>query len=218
MNHPLLHIGGASTASVIVTLAAIFLLMLIMSFAFWRGPLDLERWSGPWFSAWAAASTPRIVVAGVFCAVLFAASSLSGANDSTPGIEVCDTGLPPLTAQPLSDQRIAAGVEGLTELRSAALAGDLDQVRVLIFSDAHNVSHDIDAPLRPLDADLATELCESIVALEFEIAGEMDIDVIVEEAGNAAGSLEEARVLILGSSRGAAALFLTSADVQELGE
>jgi len=207
MTHPLLHIGGASTASVIVTLAAIFLLMLIMSFAFWRGPLYLKRWSGPWLSAWAVASAPRVAIAGVFCAVLFAVSSLSGTNDSMPGIEVCDTGLPPLTAQPLSDQRMAASVEGLTELQSAARAGDLDQVRVLIFSDAHAVSHDIDPAIRSLDADLATELCKSIVALEFEIAGQIDTDIIIEEAGGAARLMEEARLL-----------FLSFADVLELGE
>jgi hypothetical protein len=200
MTQTLLHVGGASTASVVVALAAIFLLMLIMSFAFWRGPQGLSRWSGKWLSAWASSSAPRIAVAGAFCAGLFVASSLSSGSNATPGTEVCDTGLPPLTAQPLTDQRIISSVEGLGLMQSAARDGDLDQVRVLIFSDTHSVSHDVDAPLRSLNQDLAIELCRSIVALEFEIAGDMDLDVIVDEAGNAARLMEEARALILESS------------------
>ena len=197
MTPPLLHIGGASTASVVVTLAAIFLLMLIMSFAFWRGPQAHKRWSGPWLSAWLRASAPRIGVAALFCVGLFVASSLSGGtDDDASGDDVCSRGLPALTGQPLTDARLAAGVDGLLRLQAAAGAGDFDQVRALILSDAHSVSHDIDATLRPLDSSLAADLCESIITLELEITGDLNVDTIVQEASTAARLMEEARTLI----------------------
>jgi len=194
---PLLHIGGASTASVVVTLAAIFLLMLIMSFAFWRGPQAHRRWSGPWLSAWLRASAPRIGVAALFCVGLFVASFLSGGTDDDAGGDnVCSRGLSPITGQPLDDARFAAAIDGLVQLQAGADDGDFVRVPVLLFSDAHGVSHDIDATLRPLDSRLATDLCESIVILELELAGDLNLDTTVQEASTAARLMEEARTLI----------------------
>ncbi|MFQ5472459.1 MAG: hypothetical protein ACE5FA_06200 [Dehalococcoidia bacterium] len=197
MTPPFLHIGGASAAGVVIILAAIFLLMFILSFAFWRGPQDHKRWSGPWLSAWARASAPRIAIAAIFSVGLFVASSLSGGgDDDASGDTVCSRGLPALTSQPLTDARLAAGVDGLIRLQAAATDGDFELVRVIIFSDAHSVSHDIDATLRPLDSSLATDLCKSIVALELEIAGDMNVATIIDEAGNAARLMDEARIII----------------------
>lgn len=197
-----LHIGGASTASVIVSLAVIFLLMLIMSFAFWRGPQEERRFSGPWFAAWIKASTPRIIVAALFCAGLFVASSLSNGSDTTADTEICGRNLPPLTDQTITDERIVAGVDGLRELAEAARDGDVERVRVLIFSDAHNITHDIDAALRPIDADLARNLCESVLRLENEAldSDSFDPDATAEEAERAAALLEQARPIVAGST------------------
>ena len=201
MTPPFLHIGGASAASVVVFLAAIFLFLLIMSLVFWRGPQDYRRWDRRWFSAWASASAPRIAIAALFFAGLFLASSLSGdGDDDASGDEICSRSLPALTSQPLTDARLAAGVDGLIRLQAAASDGDFDRVLVLLFSDAHSVSHDIDAALRALDATLATDLCESIFALKLDVAGDMDIGTIVQEAGNAARLMDKARTLIIESA------------------
>jgi hypothetical protein len=171
--------------------------MLIMSFAFWRGPQAHRRWSGPWLSAWLSASAPRIGVAALFCVGLFVASSLSGGtDDDASGDDVCSRGLSPITGQPLNDARLAAAIDGLVLLQAGADDGDFERVPVLLFSDAHGVSHDIDATLRPLDSRLATDLCESIVILELEIAGDLNVDAVVREAGTAARLMEEARTLI----------------------
>jgi len=174
--------------------------MLIMSFAFWRGPQAHKRWSGPWLSAWLSASAPRIAVAALFCVGLFVASSLSGGtDDDASGDDVCSRGLSPITGQPLDDARFAAAIDGLALLQAGADDGDFERVPVLFFADAHGVSHDIDATLRPLDSRLATDLCESIVILELEIAGDLNADTVVREAGTAARLMEEARILVGGS-------------------
>lgn len=194
---PLLHFGGASTTSVIISLGGIFLLMLIMSFAFWRGPQGERRFSGPWFTAWIKASAPRIVIAGVFCAGLFTASALSGGNSSASDPSICNAGIPALTTQPVTLERIDAGVQGLRDLADAARDGDLDRARVLIYSDAHNITHDVDPRLRPINETLARDLCLSIVALENQIVeSNPDLDAIAAEAGRAAGLLAQARGLL----------------------
>lgn len=191
---PSLHVGGASAVSVIISLIGIFFLMLIMSFAFWRGPGEHRRFSGPWFLAWAKASAPRIVVAGVFCAGLFVASALSGGGDSDASDPtLCETGLPALTNQVVSQERLTGGVLGLRALAAAADQGDLERARALIFSDAHNITHDIDPQLRPSDPDLARDLCRSVLALENEIAqSDPDLGAIATESIRAANLLEQA--------------------------
>lgn len=194
---PLLHIGGASTASVIISLGGIFLLMLIMSFAFWRGPQDHRRFSTRWFIEWIKASAPRIVIAGIFCAGLFTASALSGSSTNANNPTLCRIGLPALTAQPVTPQRIDAGVQGLLDLADAARNSDLEQARILILSDAHNITHDVDPRLRPVDETLARDLCNSITVLENEIANKNpDLTKIADEAERSADLLAQARDVI----------------------
>lgn len=201
MTHPLLHIGGASTASVIISLAGIFLLLLIMSFAFWRGPQEERRFSRRWFIEWAKASAPRIIVAAVFCAGLFVASSLSGGSTEATDPAVCNIGQPALTSQPVTDDRLATGITGLRDLAAAAEQGDLDHVQLLLRADTHAITHDVDARIRPLDEALARDLCLSIIFIESEsIADNPNIDRIVAEAQRSAELLEQARTLLSGAT------------------
>lgn len=204
MTRVLLHIGGASTASVIISLAGIFLLLLIMSFAFWRGPQHVQRFTSAWFVEWAKASAPRVFVAAVFCAGLFVASYYSGSSTEATDPQVCATGLPALTARPITDERLVLAVTGLRELAAAAEERDLDQVQVLLRSDAHQITHDVDARIRPLDETLARDLCTSIILIENEsIADNPNINLIVTEAERAAGFLEQARAVIRDSAEAA---------------
>lgn len=190
---PALHIGGASAASVIISLAGLFLLLLIMSFAFWRGPQGEQRFSRPWLAAWMKASGPRIIIAGVFCAGLFVASALSDGSSDAFDPSVCNQGLPALTGQSVTPERIEAGVQGLHDLAGAARNGDFDGARVIIYSDAHNITHDVDPQVRPANEILARDLCISILALENEIASsDPSLDAIVSEAERSADLLERA--------------------------
>ncbi|HEY5638915.1 MAG TPA: hypothetical protein VIW01_02590 [Dehalococcoidia bacterium] len=187
-----LHVGGASTAAVLVTVVAIFFLILAMSFAIGAVPEGQRRFSGEWCAAWFRASLPRIFAAGAFSTLLFVGSSLSGSSDTTDA-QICDLPLAPLTGQSITSLRLNAAVTGMQEIASAAREGDASAAQSLFYtSDAHNVSHDVAGPLFSADQDLARTLCESVVSLENEIAGELRPEVIAAHAGSTASALQVA--------------------------
>ncbi len=192
----ILHIGGASTAAVLVTVIAIFFLIFAMSFAIGTVPEGQRRFSGDWFGAWFRASLPRLVVAGAFSALLFVGSSLSGSS-STTDAQTCDSPLAPLTGGAISDLRLGAAISGMREIATAAREGDATAAQSLFFTtDAHNVSHDIAGPLFSADPDLARALCQSVVGLENEIAGELRPEVLATHAESTAGTLQVARATL----------------------
>jgi hypothetical protein len=194
----ILHIGGASTAAVLVTVVAIFFLIFAMSFAVGAVPEGQRRFSGEWFSAWFRASLPRLIVAAAFSALLFIGSALSGSGSTTdPGASgPCAFSIGAVAVQPLTDERLVAAVAGFRETAEVARAGDVTGASVAFSGDAHNITHDIDEPLRDADPDLAVALCESVVEIERQFATAADTAVIADESETSAGLLEEAgRVL-----------------------
>ncbi len=192
----ILHVGGASTAAVLVTVIAIFSLIFAMSFAVGTVPEGQRRLSGEWFSAWFRASLPRLIVAGAFSALLFIGSSLSGSGSATDA-ETCDSPLAPLTGQAVSDLRLNAAISGMQEIAATARAGDATAAQSLFYTtDAHNVTHDVAGPLFSADLGLARTLCESVVEIKRQFATAADTTVIAAESETSAGLLEEAgRVL-----------------------
>jgi len=191
----ILHVGGASTAAVLVTVVAIFFLIFAMSFAVGAVPEGQRRFSGEWFSAWFRTSLPRLIVAAAFSALLFAGSSLSGS--STTDAQTCDSPLAPLTNQSVSDLRLNAAISGMRQIASAAREGDATAAQSLFFTtDAHNVSHDVAGPLFSADPTLARALCESVVGLENEIAGELRPEVIATHAESTASAMQIARATL----------------------
>ena len=189
----ILHVGGASTAAVLVTVIAIFFLIFAMSFAVGTVPEGQHRFSGEWLSAWFRASLPRLIVAGAFSALLFAGSSLSGSS-STTDAQTCDSALAPLTGRAISDLRLNAAITGMQDIAAAARDGDVAAAQSLFFTtDAHNVSHDVAGPLFAADTGLARTLCESVVGLENEIAGDLRPEVVATHAESTAGTLQVAR-------------------------
>ena len=192
----ILHVGGASAVAVLVTIVAIFFLIFAMSFAVGAVPEGQRRFSGEWFSAWFRTSLPRLIIAGAFSVLLFVGSALSGSS-STTNAQICDSPLAPLTGQSVSNLRLNAAISGLRDIASAAREGDAPAAQLLFYTtDAHNVTHDVAGPLFSADRDLARTLCESVVGLENEIAGELRPEVIAAHAESSAGLLEEAgRVL-----------------------
>jgi hypothetical protein len=185
-----LHFGGASTASMLVVVVSIFFLLLALSFAFGSIPEGKRRFSRQWASTWFKASLPRLTVSALFSGALFTASALSGGGARSDAI--CGQGLPSLTAEPITHPRLQSAIEGMRDLRDAAERGDLATARVLIFSDAHNVTHDIDGPLRRQDSQLARRLCESLISLETEVARGSDHRAIIREAESTIELLEQA--------------------------
>lgn len=188
-----LHFGGASTASVVVVVVTVFFLMFALSFAFGSVPEGKRRFSREWAQAWSRASLPRLAVSALFAGALFTASALSGGGAETnPGFTVCGAGVPPLTTKTVTAARLQSGIDGMRRLRDAAERGDLATARSIIVSDAHSVTHDIDAPLRRQEPQLARQLCESVVGLETEVGRAADHSAIARAAESTIGLLERA--------------------------
>ena len=194
----LLHFGGAGPYTAAFMVLVAFALIFVFSFALGRLPEGTTRWSRDWLHAWLRASLPRLAVAGVFAGGLFLASSFSGGGGggdagSTADTALCEAPLPPVTMQPVTQQRVQGAAEAMRRVSEAARAGDRDGARTLFYGgDAHNLTHDIDQPLRAADAGLARDLCERMVALEYQFAGTLDAELVAREADAAAGALAEA--------------------------
>ncbi|MEX0683502.1 MAG: hypothetical protein WD904_04300 [Dehalococcoidia bacterium] len=190
----ILHIGGASTGTVLITVIGIFLLIFAMSFAIGPIPEGKRRYSRAWCTAWLRASTPRLIIAGTFSALVFTGSALSGDGKSDAQIAAdCESAVTPLTGNAVTEPRLLVAISGTRDIATAARNGDPGGAQTLFFTtDAHNVTHDIDAQLRLGSPTLAQDLCISVVKLENEIAGDLRPAVIATESDKIAGYLDQA--------------------------
>ena len=195
-----LHIGGATTASVLVSVIVIFFLVFAFSFAFGQIPSGESRFGKEWLAAWSHATLPRLIAAALFSAALFAGSSLYGDGDPGSGpasAAGCDDPVAPLTGGEVTDARILLGSEGMLQIADAAADGRVDGAQTLFFSlNAHSLTHDIDAPLRAVDEGLARDLCRRVIVLENQMAGTLDVAVIEREARAIADMLAQARAVL----------------------
>ncbi len=195
----LLRFGGVGTFTAAFMITVVFLLLFIMSFAFGKTPAPGRRFSREWLSAWGKASFPRLVITGIFCAGLFVASSFSGssqgsgAQNASDFVNACDRPVGALTKNPLTAARVESAITGMHRLREAAASKDTNLAQAVFFSgDTHNVTHDIDLPLRSADPDLAKKLCYSVLVLEVQLPGRPDWTVVAREADNSAALLQAA--------------------------
>lgn len=194
----LLHIGGANTATVITTVVVIFFLIFAISFAFGKIPEGERHLSREWAAAWFKASLPRLVIAGVFSGLLLAGALLGGDNKTkTATAASCNQSVPPLTGQALTDARLLGAIDGTQRMAGAARGGDIAGVQAIFYGgDAHNVMHDIDAPLRRADGKLAKDLCLAVVVVENQMATALDAEVIARESDQIAAFLQQAREVL----------------------
>ncbi len=80
----------------------------------------------------------------------------------------------------------------MTDVKNAAAKEDVDGARAAFNGDAHDITHDIDQPLRVSDPELARSLCDAVLILERQLSGTQEPPIIAEQAGIAAGLLTEA--------------------------
>ena len=84
----------------------------------------------------------------------------------------------------------------MDQVRQAAHSGGAAAAGAAFAGDTHNVTHDIDQPLRAADALLTSDLCESIISLEQQFARVPDLQVVAAEAEVSADLLRDSgRVL-----------------------
>lgn len=158
--------GGAagSSSSLMLVLAATFLFIFILSFATGRLPTGMDRLSVSWLRTWIRRSLPRITIAVVLLGLFGSLASLGIGGRGSAGS--CNTGIPPLTSQTVTGERLRAAIEGISRAREFAASGDGATAALIFSGDTHSVTHDIDRPLRAKDEGLATQICRSVVALE----------------------------------------------------
>lgn len=180
----------------VVAVVTIFFLMFAMSFAVGPMPHGQKRFSREWVFAWFKASFPRMLVAGGFAVALFVASSLSGDNPNdtaSAGSAACRRAIPPLSEAPVTGPRIGAAADNLRLVADAAERGDMVMAQSLFFGETHNLTHDIDPPLRTADEQLATDLCDNILTLETQLPSGENLGLIQTSAEDAADQLDDAR-------------------------
>jgi hypothetical protein len=189
----LLHIGGASTAGVIVAVAVIFLMIFAMSFAFGAVPEGKRRFSRDWMVAWIRASLPRLVVAAAFSAAI-GAGAIVGGDSSNGAAADCGRPLAPYTGNPVTPSRLLGAIAGMQNIADAAREGDISRAQTIFYTqDAHALTHDIDPILRDAAPDLGRRLCEQVIALENEMTGTPDATAVAVRADSIAAILQEAQ-------------------------
>jgi hypothetical protein len=104
---------------------------------------------------------------------------------------ICVRPIAALTAEPVTAERLEAAITRMREVQSAAEAGGAQAANAAFVGDTHDITHDIDPPLRAVDPLLAQELCASILVIEQQLGTEPDLAVVAAEGEVAAGLLQD---------------------------
>ncbi len=91
------------------------------------------------------------------------------------GGSACDDPLPPLGDSDISQLGFQTEDVGLTRVIQAASVGNLESATEVWYdndSEVHNFTHNVDAPLREADEELAKGLCEAVIRFEDELISE----------------------------------------------
>jgi hypothetical protein len=121
-----------------------------------------------------------------FVAVLLITSACGSEEPSAAPPErtpfpVCTRTIPSLTDQPVTESLFRAADDELSEMIDLAEAGDVNGAQVAFF-EPHNLTHNVDEPLRRMDEALAIRLCNEVVIIEEELVGNRDSSVVAEQA------------------------------------
>ena len=120
-----------------------------------------------------------VIGGGIIAAVVF----LLGGGEG--GGSACNDPLPPLADSDISQLGFQTEDVGLTRMAEATSAGNLDSATEFWYdndSEVHNFTHDVDAPLREADEELAKKLCEAVISIEEELALDRRPSVVARQA------------------------------------
>jgi len=127
-----------------------------------------------------------VIGGGIVIAVIFLLGGNGGGNNA------CDNALPPLGKSDISQAGFQAEDAGLAKVIQAASAGNLPAAEDAFYGDVHGFTHNVDQPLRPVDEELARDLCESVIHIEEELAIDRRVDVIASDAARIRALLRDA--------------------------
>ncbi len=121
-----------------------------------------------------------VIGGGIVAAVVFLLGGGGGGGGSA-----CDDPLPPLSDSDISQLGFQTEDVGLTRMAEATSVGNLDSATEFWYDDdsqVHNFTHDVDAPLREVDEELAKKLCEAVISIEEELALDRRPSVVARQA------------------------------------
>jgi hypothetical protein len=106
-----------------------------------------------------------VIGGSITLAVIFIFGNGGGGNSP------CDEMLAPLGEGTLELSQEAFQQEdvGLTKVIQAASAGNIESTETAFYGEVHNFTHNLDPHLRPVDDELAVNLCEDVIAIEEEL-------------------------------------------------
>ena len=116
-----------------------------------------------------------------FCPSLAVTPTAALTSAPTP-FPACMRTLPSLNDEPLTQSAFQAADAGLATTIESAKADDADEAEAAFFGLPHDLTHNVDSPIRELDESLAIRLCNEVVVMEEELAGNQDPSVIEEQA------------------------------------
>ncbi len=120
-----------------------------------------------------------VIGGGIIAAVVF----LLGGGEG--GGSACNDPLPPLGDSDISQLGFEMEDVGLTMMAEAISVGNLESATEFWYdndSEVHDFTHDVDAPLREADEELAKELCEAVISIEEELALDRRPSVVARQA------------------------------------
>jgi hypothetical protein len=128
-----------------------------------------------------------VIGGGIVIAVILFLGGNGGGNNA------CNNALPPLGKSDISQAGFQAEDAGLAKVIQAASAGNLPAVEDAFYGEVHGFTHNADQPLRPVDEELARELCRSVIDLEEELFAEQPrVDTIATLAARIRALLRDA--------------------------
>ena len=127
-----------------------------------------------------------VIGGGIVVAVILFLGGNGGGNNA------CDNALPPLGKSDISQAGFQAEDAGLAKVIQAASAGNLPAAEDAFYGTVHGFTHNVDQPLRPVDEELARDLCESVIHIEEELAIDRRVDVIASDAARIRALLRDA--------------------------
>jgi len=131
-------------------------------------------------------SLVAVIGGGIVIAVILFLGGNGGGNNA------CNNALPPLGKSDISQAGFQAEDAGLAKVIQAATAANLPAAEDAFYGTIHSFTHNVDAPLRPLDEDLAKDLCASVIHIEEELAIDQRVDVIATDAARIRALLRDA--------------------------
>ena len=117
-----------------------------------------------------------VIGGGIVVAVIFIFGNSGGGANSA-----CDNALAPLGASEISQAGFQAEDAGLSRMIQAASAGDLTAAEAAFYGDVHNFTHNVDPPLRAVNANMAKDLCNAVIHIENDLI-DPRADIIASDA------------------------------------